>query len=235
MECARQKGFQLNPLLPNHSLFMSSSDAIDTQELERLQNMMRHEDAAFQLGFKAIAGIDEAGRGPLAGPVVAAVCLLPQGALIAQVNDSKKLNAKRRRELFERLVADPSIRYGIGVIASEEIDQINIYQATLKAMFKAIDQLKDPPDYLLVDGIKLCHPSIPSKKIIRGDQLSQSIAAASIIAKETRDRMMCKFDEQWPEYAFARHKGYGTALHLQALAKYGPCPIHRLSFRPLSC
>ncbi len=203
------------------------------EEKLRLQQMMIYEEEAYQQGYQLIAGLDEAGRGPLAGPVVAAACILPRGLLIDQVNDSKKLTAKVRERLFERLTADTSIIYAIGIIESEEIDCLNIYQATIQAMMQAINKLSSSPDYLLVDGMGLPHSTLPYTKIIRGDQLSQSIAAASILAKETRDRLMRVYHQQWPCYRFEQHKGYATALHLEALEQYGPCPIHRYSFDPI--
>ncbi|MGZ3633842.1 MAG: ribonuclease HII [Parachlamydiaceae bacterium] len=181
-------------------------------------------------GYQIIAGIDEAGRGPLAGPVVAAACILPSKSTFVGVDDSKKLTPIQRRTLFEALVSDQEVIYGIGIISAEEIDKINIYQATIRAMMQAISALALSPDLLLIDGMPLSHTSIPSQKVIRGDSKSLSIAAASIIAKETRDRLMAEFHDVWPMYGFDRHKGYGTPMHLQALEKYGSSPIHRRSF-----
>lgn len=209
---------------------MDKHDVLDECERKRLSQMISYERKAHRNGYKVIAGIDEAGRGPLAGPVVAAVCILPRKTLISGIDDSKKLQPKKRAEIYERLVNDPAIHFGVGIVGSIEIDRINIYQATIQAMLLAVKQLKILPDYLLVDGLALPHPSIPVEKIIKGDQLSQSIAAASIIAKETRDQLMIKFDNEWPEYGFKQHKGYGTAMHCEALRKYGPSPIHRRSF-----
>ena len=212
---------------------MTAEVEIEESERIRLQQILLYEEAAYQQGYKSIAGIDEAGRGPLAGPVVAVACILPRGLFIPYVNDSKKLTAKKREQLFDRLTGDPAIVYAVGVIESEEIDRLNIHQATIRAMWQAIDRLATFPDCLLVDGLGLPHPVLPCQKIIKGDQLSQSIAAASIIAKETRDRLMCAYHEQWPMYGFRQHKGYGTAQHLKALEKHGPCPIHRHSFDPI--
>jgi ribonuclease HII len=212
---------------------MHTEAELDEGEKLRLQDMMIYEEAAYQQGYKILAGLDEAGRGPLAGPVVAAACILPRGLLIANVDDSKKLTAKVREQLFERLTTDPAIIYAIGIIEADEIDRLNIYQATIHAMWQAIDQLATYPDCLLVDGLGLPHPVLPCQKIVKGDQLSQSIAAASIIAKETRDRLMRAYHVQWPLYGFDQHKGYGTAKHLEALELYGPCPIHRQSFNPI--
>lgn len=200
-------------------------------ERKRLIKLMSYERKHYENGCKAVAGIDEAGRGPLAGPVVAAVCVLPASALISHIDDSKKLSAQRRSEIYKRLIDDVNIHYAIGIVDSLEIDRINIYQATIQAMLRAVIQLKLQPDYLLVDGLALPHPTIPVEKIIKGDQLSQSIAAASVIAKVTRDRLMMNYHEQWPEYGFNQHKGYGTEKHRQALQIHGPCPIHRRSFK----
>lgn len=205
----------------------------DHEEQHRLQQMLAYEEAAYHKGYQCIAGLDEAGRGPLAGPVVAAACILPKGYLVPHVNDSKKLAPKARERLFERLTTDPTILYAIGTIHAPEIDRVNIYQATILAMWQAIHQLSARPDCLLVDGMNLPNSSVPCVKIIKGDQLSLSIAAASIIAKETRDRLMRNYHQQWPVYGFEQHKGYGTAQHLAALEQHGPCPIHRYSFDPL--
>jgi len=209
----------------------TSNERLEEKEFERLQKLMAYETKAYQNGYEIVAGIDEAGRGPLAGPVVAAVCILPRSRLISRINDSKKLSPKLRDEIFQEFTNDPEIQYGIGIVDSEEIDRINIYQATIQAMLLAVEQLKIQPDYLLVDGLNLMHKTIPSEKIIKGDQLSGSIAAASIIAKETRDRLMVHYHDKWPEYHFNQHKGYGTEIHRRALQKYGFCPIHRRSFK----
>lgn len=208
--------------------------SLDPAEKCRLKSLMNFEEAARQLGYSIIAGIDEAGRGPLAGPVVAAACIVPQKLFISGVDDSKKVTPAKRAEIFAQIKNESSICYGIGIVSWEEIDRINIYQATIKAMLAAVAAMQILPEYLLVDGLALAHPSIPVKKIIKGDQLSYSIALASIIAKETRDALMCEYHTQWPEYGFNQHKGYGTTMHLDAIEKHGPCPIHRLSFSPLS-
>lgn len=211
-----------------------SSEEIEPNELQRLLLLNQYENEARAKGFQLIAGIDEAGRGPLAGPVVAAACIIPQGVFVPQINDSKKLSAKTREVLFDRIIQDQRIIYGIGIVNALEIDRINIYQATIQAMFIAVSQLADTPDCLLVDGMKLPHPTIPCIKIIKGDTLSQSIAAASVLAKVTRDKIMCEYHEKWPQYGFNKHKGYGTAQHLEAISTYGPCDIHRRSFEPCS-
>jgi ribonuclease HII len=208
-------------------------ECIASDELERLEVMMLYEKKAYRRGFKRVAGVDEAGRGPLAGPVVAAVCILPKKHRIPKVDDSKKLLPKLRQEIFQRLINDSAIQYGVGIIEHHEIDKVNIYQATILAMFKAIEMLEMPPDCILVDGMQITHPICECVKIIKGDQLSQSIAAASIIAKETRDAIMRNYHEQWPEYGFHQHKGYATEQHLDAIERHGPCPIHRRSFDPI--
>jgi len=202
-------------------------------EHQRLNAMMSLECRAKKLGCKRIAGVDEAGRGPLAGPVVAAACVLPEGALIPGVDDSKKLLPSKRYEVFQRILDLKEIDYAVGIVDVALIDQINILQATFQAMLAAIAGLRQPPDFLLVDGNAMPPTFIPGKPIVKGDALSQSIAAASIIAKETRDALMGKYHEQWPEYGFNAHKGYGTKQHLLAIEKYGPCPLHRMSFEPL--
>lgn len=202
----------------------------DESESARLDSMLFYEKQAFSKGFKYVAGIDEAGRGPLAGPVVAAACILPSSYCLPGLNDSKQLNEKLRKSLFKALTEDPRVIYGVGIISSQEIDRVNIYEATKLAMCQAVHSLSVPPDYLLVDGMPLNYPSVPALKIIKGDQLSQSIAAASIIAKETRDLLMEEFHQQWPYYGFNQHKGYGTKKHIQALLQQGPCPIHRFTF-----
>ena len=190
----------------------------------------KFEKKARRQGFKRIAGTDEAGRGPLAGPVVAAACIIPPRNKIDGVYDSKQLTPEMRAHLFEQLIADKRIQYGIGVVDCHEIDQINIYQATIRAIWKAVGQLLEAPDCLLVDGMQLKHPTISCVKIIGGDALSYSIAAASILAKVWRDRLMVAYHQQWPQYGFEQHKGYATEQHLAALKEHGPCPIHRLTF-----
>ena len=209
------------------------SSGISHQEGMRLEAMMCHETSLKRLGFQSIAGVDEAGRGPLAGPVVAVACILPEGARVEGIDDSKKLSVSERQRIFQSIRSLGDIDYGIGIIDSLTIDKVNILQATLQAMLLAVSHLLQPPDYLLVDGNQMPKTQIPGKFLIKGDRLSQSIAAASIIAKEVRDQLMCEFHQLWPEYGFNVHKGYGTKLHLRAIEKYGPCPIHRLSFKPL--
>jgi ribonuclease HII len=181
-------------------------------------------------GFKRVAGLDEAGRGPLAGPVVAAAVVLRDGADLPDVNDSKQLNEARREECFEAIFA-AGCEVGVGIVEPDEIDRINILQAALRAMMDAVEKLASPPDYLLIDGNQKVPLSLPQRPIPKGDALSLSIGAASIVAKVTRDRLMVEYHRTYPEYGFHRHKGYGTLQHLEALGRFGPCPLHRRTFR----
>lgn len=206
---------------------------LDLVEKKRLKALLKFENLARSKGFRSIAGIDEAGRGPLAGPVVAAACILPEKVFFAGVDDSKKLPSVIRKELFQKLTSHSKVYYGVGIVSHEVIDSINILQATIQAMLKALENLIVLPDLLLVDGMELTATHIPSWKIIQGDSLSKSIAAASIIAKVTRDQLMEEYHKKWPEYEFNQHKGYGTPKHLAALDKFGPSPIHRKSFSPV--
>lgn len=196
-------------------------------ELLRLDNMLIYERKYWD--FNAICGIDEAGRGPLAGPVVAGAVILPKDLKIPYVNDSKKLSAAMRDELYDE-IQEKAIACGIGVVSHTRIDEINILQATYEAMRMAVSQLSPEPDLLLNDAVII--PGLPMKqvKIIKGDAKSESIAAASIIAKVTRDRMMVELSKKYPEYDFAGNKGYGSAAHIEAIKKYGPCEIHRRTF-----
>jgi ribonuclease HII len=196
---------------------------------------MRHfETHARERGFFRIAGIDEAGRGPLAGPVVAAACVLPFHVEIEGLDDSKKLTPRQREYLFQVITALPKIDYGIGVIEATVIDEINILQATFQAMLTAVACLLQPPDYLLIDGNRTPKTPIAKEAIVKGDSRSKSIAAASILAKVTRDRLMKeKWHPAFPQYGFDTHMGYGTKKHLLAIEKYGPCSIHRKSFEPI--
>lgn len=206
---------------------------IEDAERTRLDQMLLFERKAKLNGFQTIAGLDEAGRGPLAGPVVAAACILQEPVFLPFLNDSKLLTPKKRKTLFDTISSHPSIIFGVGIVEPALIDELNIYEATKLAMQKAIEALSLQPDYLLIDGMPLSYKSIPFEKIIKGDRLSQSIAAASVIAKETRDLMMEDYHLKWPDYGFNQHKGYGTAKHLQAIQKIGPCSIHRRSFEPI--
>lgn len=184
-------------------------------------------------GCRRIAGLDEAGRGPLAGPVVAAAVILPSRCRLAGVNDSKQVSASERTRLFEVIVARARA-VGVGIATEQEIDRLNILEATRLAMRRAVASLTPPADCLLIDAVTLPDLPIPSRSIIKGDTLSLSIAAASIVAKVTRDRMMVAYHETYPEYNFVSHKGYGTEEHLQRLAQYGPCAIHRRTFAPVA-
>lgn len=188
------------------------------------------EKLARSQGFYRVAGVDEAGRGPLAGPVTAAAVILPEGLLIPGVDDSKKLTSHKREQLFD-VIMSHAMSVGIGVVGNEIIDHINILQATRLAMLNAVEQLKPQPDYILIDGITTINSAITQKTVKKGDSLSLSIAAASIIAKVTRDRMMLELDTIYPGYGFAGHKGYGSAQHLESIRLLGPSPIHRLTFR----
>ncbi len=187
------------------------------------------EKQKIESGYKYVCGIDEAGRGPLCGPVVAAACILPIDADIPKLNDSKKLSPKVRLELFE-LIKEKAIAYSIGYGDVEEIDRINILEATLLAMRRAVDGLDIKPDYLLVDGNIFRDFELPGESVVKGDAVSSSIAAASILAKVTRDLLCDELDALYPEYGIKNHKGYGTKVHIEALKKYGPTPIHRKQF-----
>lgn len=187
------------------------------------------ENAARSEGFSAVCGIDEAGRGPLAGPVFAAAVILPENCSIEGINDSKKLTPKKREVLFDEIRAG-ALSYGIGFATEKEIDSINILQATFLAMKRAFDAMNICPDLALVDGNRMPNLGVETRTIVRGDALSASIAAASILAKVSRDRLLCEIDRIYPQYGFAKHKGYGTAYHVEMLQKYGPCPVHRKTF-----
>lgn len=199
------------------------------KEFERLKAMSTYETEAYGSGCRFVAGMDEAGRGPLAGPVVAACVILPEGCLIEGVNDSKKLCAAQRDKLFD-IIIEKAVSFGVGIVDEKCVDEINILNATKLAMKKAVEQLKPRPDMLLIDAVRLEDVDIPQKPIIKGDALSISIASASIIAKVTRDRIIDEADSVYPLYGFRKHKGYGTAEHINAIKKYGLCPIHRISF-----
>ena len=197
------------------------------KELARLEAIREYEDTYDACAY--ICGIDEAGRGPLAGPVVAAAAVLPKDCQIFYLNDSKKLSEKKRDLLFDE-IKEKAVAYGIGIVSPQVIDEINILQATYEAMRQAISQLNVIPEILLNDAVTIPGVDIMQVPIVKGDAKSVSIAAASILAKVTRDRMMMEYDQIYPEYGFAKHKGYGTAAHIAALKEYGPCPIHRRTF-----
>jgi len=186
------------------------------------------------LGHRVVAGIDEAGRGPLAGPVTAGAVILPEGFHHDWVNDSKKLSESRREKVYEDLIANKEVVWAWGLVEAGEIDRINILRATHLAMARAVEALHVEPDIALVDGLEVKGLPVSHRAVIKGDSLSLSIAAASIIAKVERDRIMRKYAVEFPQYGFAKHKGYGTKMHLEGLQKYGPCAIHRKSFAPVA-
>ena len=202
--------------------------------------MLQFERQAWEQGYRRPAGVDEAGRGPLAGPVVAAALVFERTFLEAEqygrlqgITDSKQLTVAQRERFFALLTACPHVAIGVGLADVEEIDALNILRATHLAMRRALAALAPPPDFVLVDGLPVPDLPLPSLALIRGDSRSLSIAAASIIAKVTRDRRMCELDREYPDYGFARHKGYGTKVHTEALLRHGPTPLHRRSFRPV--
>lgn len=197
------------------------------QELKRLEDMRVYERMYEEQGL--VCGVDEAGRGPLAGPVAAAAVILPKDCRILYLNDSKKLSAARREALYEE-ICQKAVAYGIGLASAEEIDELNILQATYLAMKRALDQLSQTPAVLLNDAVTIPGVTIPQVPIVKGDAKSLSIAAASVLAKVTRDQIMTACDPIFPEYGFARHKGYGTAAHIEALRTFGPCSMHRRTF-----
>ena len=199
------------------------------EELERLKNMLLIEESLYDEGYEYICGVDEAGRGPLCGPVVAAAVILPKHGCIEGVNDSKKISEKKREKLYDDIMKG-AIAVGIGISDVDVIEKVNILNATKIAMKKAIESLSIKPDYVLIDGNQKIDIDILQETVVSGDAKSESIASASIIAKVTRDRMLRKFDEMYPEYGFAKHKGYGTKAHIEAIKKYGLTPIHRKSF-----
>lgn len=188
-----------------------------------------YENLAYDKGYDAVCGVDEAGRGPLAGPVCAAAVILPKGMILEGVNDSKKLTEKKREALFD-YVRESAVSYSIAFATVEEIESMNILNATMLAMKRAVEGLDVPADYAYIDGNRTPELSIPSQYIIKGDALSMSVAAASILAKVSRDRLMLQYAKEYPQYHFEKHKGYGTKVHTEALREYGPSPIHRMSF-----
>lgn len=210
------------------------------KEFERLTELKKIEEEFYEKGVTSIAGIDEAGRGPLAGPVVVACVVMPKDSMIEGVNDSKKVSEKKREKLYEQ-ITEEALGYGVGIISQEEIDRINILNATKEGLTAAIKEMEkdlqekqrgfEKPEIILVDALtKIDTDHIPYKSIIKGDAKSYSIAAASIVAKVTRDRIMRAWDEVYPMYGFEKHKGYGTAAHIAAIKEYGLCPLHRRSF-----
>ena len=200
------------------------------KEEQRLIELKQIEQGIYNEGKELICGIDEAGRGPLAGPVVVAAVIMPKDSMIEGVNDSKKVSEKKREILYEKII-DEAISYGVGIIDQKEIDKINILNATKEGLTMAVQELNPKPDLIIVDALnKIDTLGIPYKSIIKGDAKCYSIAAASIIAKVTRDRIMRQWDEVYPQYGFSKHKGYGTSEHIKAIKEYGLCPLHRLSF-----
>lgn len=202
------------------------------KDQDRLIGMYSFERQVWAMGYRRVVGLDEAGRGPLAGPVVAGAVVLPREIYLPGLDDSKRVPEKRREELFE-LIREKALAVGVGMVNPEGIDEENILRASYLAMERAVEDLRTIPDYLLIDAIKLPSVSVPQTSIIGGDALSASIAVASIVAKVTRDRYMIEMDRLYPQYGFAANKGYGTPEHRQALVRYGPCPIHRLTFAPV--
>lgn len=194
--------------------------------------MLEYENELYEKGITLIAGVDEVGRGPLIGPVVAAAVILPKGFYHPGIKDSKKLSEKKREELY-KVITENALSIGVGTVSEEVIDEINIYEATKTAMKEAINSLTIPPGHVLIDAMKL-DLKMPSTSIIKGDALSESIAAASIIAKVTRDHLLMKMDEEYPMYDLKNNKGYGTKKHLEALEKYGACKYHRKSYSPVT-
>lgn len=199
------------------------------EEKDRIENMKKIENEKRKQGYKIVCGVDEAGRGPLCGPVVAGAVILKEDEFIEGINDSKKISEKKREKIFEE-IKEKAIAYGVGIVYQEEIDKINILNATKKAMKMAVENLKVKPDFVLIDGNQNVNLEMQSEPVIKGDALSISIAAASIIAKVTRDKMLIEDDLKYPEYGFAKHKGYGTKMHIEAIKKYGLCPLHRKTF-----
>ena len=205
-------------------------ETIKEKELERLTNLKSMEKELYNKGFEYICGIDEAGRGPLAGPVVVAGVIMPKDSMIEGVNDSKKVSEKKREKLYD-VILEEAISYSVAVIGQDVIDEINILNATKQGVTTVVEELDVKPNLILVDALTHINTKgIPYDSIIKGDAKCYNIAAASIIAKVTRDRIMREWDEIYPQYGFINHKGYGTAKHIEAIKEHGPCPIHRRSF-----
>lgn len=201
----------------------------EEEEIARIKAMCEIENGLRGKGYRLIAGVDEAGRGPLAGPVYAAAVILPEDAIIKGINDSKKLTEKRRGELFEE-ITEKAVAYNICAIDEKRIDEINILNATFEAMNGAVNGLSVKPDYVIIDGNRIRGMEIAHETVVKGDAKSISIAAASILAKVSRDRFITEMAKRYPEYGFEQHKGYGTKAHTEAILKYGPCVIHRRTF-----
>ncbi len=203
---------------------------VNEDEKRRIFEMLRYERNLWEKGIEYVAGIDEAGRGPLAGPVVAAAVIFPHDIFIAGINDSKKCSPRRREELYP-IIREKAIAVAMGTVSEKEIDRINILQSSFQAMRMAIGQLHIRPNHLLIDGCPLPEKFYPQTAIIGGDRKSFSIAAASIVAKVTRDHLMIEYDKAYPQYGFAQHKGYGTQAHVEAIRQHGLCAIHRRTFQ----
>lgn len=201
----------------------------ETEE-QRIKEMLIYEEELTRLGYLHIAGVDEAGRGPLCGPVVAAAVILPKNLYIEGVNDSKKLSEKKREKIYEEITNNKEIVYAVGMSDVDVIEEVNILNATKLAMIQAINNLRVKPDFVIIDGNQNINIDMQSQTLVSGDSKSASIAAASIIAKVTRDKMMQIYDKEYPEYNFSKNKGYGTKTHIEAIKKYGLCNIHRPSF-----
>ena len=236
LDDTRWKDYELDSRIGVQKAIQQRKKAIqaDIEEDARLENMLRYEKELYQQGYQAIAGIDEVGRGPLAGPVVTACVILPKNCKIKHLNDSKKIPKKHHEAIYKEVLSR-ALGVGIGIVDSNVIDEINIYEATKLGMLQAINQLKGEvtrPDYLLVDAMHL-ETSLPQQSLIKGDANSLSIAAASIVAKVTRDRMMADYANNYPGYAFEKNVGYGTKEHLEGLKKCGVTPIHRKTFEPI--
>ncbi|WP_102028199.1 ribonuclease HII [Salirhabdus sp. Marseille-P4669] len=225
------KSFQIDERKGVQTILSSYQKKLEKKESlkKHFYEMLQYEQKCWNSNIHYVAGIDEAGRGPLAGPVVASAVVIDESFYIEGLNDSKQLSEKKR-ELFFDQIKEQAISYGIGIVDNHTIDQINIFQATKLAMKKAVASLSETPNALLIDAVKLPELPIRQEAIIKGDQKSISIAAASVLAKVTRDRIMKELDQQYPAYQFASNMGYGTKEHLEALQKYGPTPFHRMSF-----
>ena len=221
----------------SHPDFLDRNPAFSrTGKVGKKKNIsyLQHEHRLWEAGFLSVAGVDEVGRGSLAGPVIACCCILPIHKVFPQIKDSKALSTEERQDIYETLITNSEIIWALGIVDHQVIDQINILRATLLAMKQAVEKLSKKPDFVLIDG-RDCPPlEMPCQALIKGDQVSQSVAAASIIAKVTRDQYMNEMHLLYPQYGFDQHKGYGTADHLLALQKEGVCPIHRRSYAPVA-
>lgn len=208
---------------------MARRKLTEEEERERVKALWEIEESLYQRGYNLVAGVDEAGRGPLAGPVYAAAVILPKGVIIEGINDSKKLTEKRREELYD-IIREKAISYSVRAVDERRIDEINILNATFEAMNGAVNSLETKPDYVLIDGNRIKGMEIDHETVVKGDAKSISIAAASILAKVSRDRFIKEMAKEYPQYGFEKHKGYGTKAHYDAILKYGPCKIHRRTF-----